>query len=92
MTFRRIHTDQTSWFCVFRSDETGEHVLYAAIREAGWPEIAMRLTPDETAMFRDHPTDFLALARDFVASHDSPAYSSRKTSVRSHGADLIEIE
>jgi hypothetical protein len=90
MTFRRIHTDQTSWFCVFRSDETGEHVLYAALREKDIPEVATRLTADETAMFRDRPSDFLAFARDFIASHDSPVYSSRKISFRSRGADVIE--
>ena len=58
MTFRRIHTDQSAWFCVFRSDQTGEHVLYAALREKDFPEVAMRLTADETALFRDRPTDF----------------------------------
>jgi hypothetical protein len=89
MTFRRIHTDQTAWFCIFRSD-AGEHLLYAALRDAGWPEIAMRLTADETAMFRDCPANFLVLARDFIASHDSAVYSSRKISFRSHGADVIE--
>jgi hypothetical protein len=91
MIFRRIHTDQESWFCVFRSDETGEHVLYAALREKDFPEVATRLTADETAMFRDRPTDFLVFARAFIASHDSPSFSSRMTSFRSHGADLIEI-
>ena len=89
--FRRIHTDQDSWFCVFRSDQTGEYVLYAVVREAGVPEIAMRLTADETAMFRDRPTDFVSLARDFIASHDSPILSSRKIPFRSHGPDLIEV-
>jgi len=91
MTFRRIHTDQSAWFCVFRSDQTGEHVLYAALREKDFPEVAMRLTADETTLFRDRPTDFLALARDFIASHDSPVYSSRKITFRSHGVDLIEV-
>jgi hypothetical protein len=90
MIYRRIHTDQTAWFCVFRSD-AGEHVLYAALREAGLPEIAMRLTDGETATFRDHPADFAALARDFTSTHDSPLYSPRKVAFRSHGADLIEI-
>ena len=27
MTFQRIHTDTDWWFCVFRADQTGEHVL-----------------------------------------------------------------
>ena len=89
MTFQRIHTDQTAWFCVFRAD-TGEHALYAALREAGWPEIAMRLSAEETVMFQKRPADFLAFARDFIASHDSPVYSSRKIFFRSHGAEVIE--
>jgi hypothetical protein len=50
----------------------------------------MRLTADETAMFRDRPTDFVSLARDFITSHDSPIFSSRKIPFRSHGTDLIE--
>lgn len=72
MIFRRIYTDQDVWFCVFRSDATAEHVLYAVLRfEKGWPEVAMRLTADEVAMFRDRQTDFVAFARDFISSHDS---------------------
>ena len=92
MTFRRIHTNQSAWFCVFRSDQTGEHVLYAALREKDWPEVAIRLTAEETLMFRDRPADFLALARQFIASHDAPAFNSRKLSFRSNGPDIIEIE
>ncbi len=91
MTLRRIHTDQSAWYCVFRSDQTGEHVLYAALREKNWPEIAMRLTADEAAMFRDRPADFAAFARDFITSHDSPIFSARKISFRSLDADAIDV-
>jgi hypothetical protein len=92
MTFRRIHTDQTYWFCVFRSDETGDHVLYAALKEKGWPEVAMRLTAKEVAIFRGHPADFLSFARDFIASHDSPIFSPRKISFRTNEPEVLEAD
>ncbi len=66
-------------------------MLYAAIREKDLPEVATRLTTEEAAMFRDRPTDFVAFARDFIASHDSTIYSARKIAFRSQGADVIEV-
>jgi hypothetical protein len=66
-------------------------VLYAALRQRDWPEIAMRLTAEEVAMFRDRPTDFAAFARDFIASHDSTIYCARKISFRTLDADVIEV-
>jgi hypothetical protein len=92
MTFRRIHTDSDWWFCVFRSDETGEHVLLATVPGVGCYDIAMRLADDEVAMFRDCPADFVTLARDFVASRDMPVFKPRRISFRQSGADLLEID
>ena len=91
MTFRRIHTDQSAWYCVFRSDETGEHVLYAALREPGWPEAAIRLTCEETQMFLDDPAEFGRFARSFIATHDLPAFELRKLVFRSRDADHIDV-
>jgi hypothetical protein len=90
MIFRRIHTDQTYWFCVFRSDQTADHVLYAALKEKDWPEIAIRLTPEEVAMFCERPGDFVSFARNFILSHDSPLFSPRKISFRTNEPDLLE--
>ena len=92
MILRRIHTDPTSWFCVFRSEQTGDHVLQATLREEGWPDIAIRLTADEIAMFQDRPTEFVTFAKEFIASHDSPIFSRRKISIRGSGPGFIEID
>jgi len=88
---RRIDLDQTWWFSVFRSEQTGDHVLQATLREEGWPNIAIRLTADELAMFQNRPTDFTTFAKEFIASHDSPIFSPRKISIRSSGQGFIEI-
>jgi hypothetical protein len=90
MTFRRIHTDQTFWFCVFRSEQTADHVLYAAPKEKDWPEVAIRLTPEEVEMFRERPADFSSFARNFIVSHESPFFSSRKILFRSNEPDVLE--
>jgi hypothetical protein len=92
MIFRRIHTDQSAWYCVFRSDETGEHVLYAALREPGWPEAAIRLTSEEIQMFLYHPEEFGRFARAFIATHDMPTFEPRKLVFRSRDADHIEVQ
>lgn len=92
MTLRCIHTDPEWWFCVFRSDETGEHVLLATVPGVGCYDIAMRLADDEVAMFRDCPTDFVTLARDFVVSRDMPVFKPRRISFRQSCADLLEID
>jgi hypothetical protein len=90
MTFRRIHTDQTYWFSVFRSDQTGDHVLYAALKEKDSPEIAIRLAAPEVEMFRERPVEFLSFARDFIASHETPLFSSRKISFRTSEPEVLE--
>ena len=92
MIYRRIHTDRKFWFCVYRSDPTGDCVLYAALKEKDWPEVAMRLTADEVEMFRERPADFLAFARDFIDSHDCSIFSPRKIRFRCNGPDILEIE
>ena len=92
MTFRRIHTDSDWWFCVFRSDKTGEHVLIATVPGVGCYDIAMRLGGDEVAMFQDRPADFIMLARNFVASREYPIFKSRLISFRQTGADLLDVE
>ena len=92
MILRRIHIDQTHWFSVFHSDQTGDYVLQATLREEGWPDIAIRLSADEIAMFRDRPTDFVRFAKEFIESHDSPIFRPRKISVRSSGHGCIEID
>ena len=92
MLLRRIHIDQTHWFSVFHSEQTGDYVLQATLREEGWPNIAIRLTADEIAMFRDRQTDFIRFAKEFIASHDSPVFRPRKISVHSTGRGLIETD
>ncbi|HXR04658.1 MAG TPA: hypothetical protein VN836_08120 [Verrucomicrobiae bacterium] len=84
--------EQKYWFSVFRSEPTGDHVLQATLREEGWPNIAIRLTADEIAMFQNRPTDFTTFAKEFIASHDSPIFSPRKISIRSSGPGFIEID
>lgn len=91
MTFRRIHTDRVAGFCVFRTDHTLEYVLYVVLPEKDWPEMAIRLSAGEVAMFLHHPGDFSSFANDFIASHHLPIYSSRKISFRNLTADLIEV-
>lgn len=67
-------------------------MLQATLREEGWPDIAMRLTADEIAMFQDRPTDFVTFAKEFIASHDSAIFRPRKISIRSSGPGFIEID
>jgi hypothetical protein len=90
MIFRRIYTDQTYWFCVFRSEQTTNYVLYAVLKERDWPEVAIRLTPEEVAMFCDSPADFVSFARNFILSHNSSLFSARKISFRTNEPDLLE--
>lgn len=84
--------DQTWWFSVFHSEQTGDYVLQATLREEGWPNIAIRLTADEVAMFQNRPKDFTAFAKEFIASHDSPLFRPRKISVHSTGQGFIKID
>lgn len=74
---------------MFKAEQTGEHVLLATVSGVGCWDIAMRLTADEVVMFRDAPEDFVTLARDFVASRDMPAFSSRRIEFRWTG-DFLE--
>jgi hypothetical protein len=90
MTFKRIHTDSNWWFCVFQAEAGGDHLLVATVPGIGCYDIAMRLSAEEVAAFRDRPDDFIGLARDFVASRDMPAFKDRRIAFRNAGPDRIE--
>ena len=79
-------------FCVFHSDQADDYLLVATVPGVGCYDIAMRLTPDEVAMFQASPPDFVTLARDFVASRDLPIFKTRRIPICRNGVDLLEIE
>ena len=92
MTLKRIHTDSNWWFCVFQAETGDDHVLIATVPCIGCYDIAMRLSADEVALFKDRPDDFISLARDFVASRDMLVFKNRKISFHQKGPDVIETE
>jgi len=92
MTFQRIYTDSTWWFSVFRSEQTGDYVLLATVPGVGCYDIAMRLTSDEVSLFHDRPSEFVGLAKDFVASREMPIFQARRISFRVHGPDVLETD
>jgi hypothetical protein len=91
MKFRRIYTDPKWWFCVFKAEQSDEHVLLATVPGVGCYEIAMKLNPDEVSLFREAPDDFVTLAKDFVASRDWPAFKTRRVEFRCKG-EVLETE
>jgi hypothetical protein len=90
MIFKRIHADTDSWFSVFR-DETGlDYVLVVSVPLDRLHEVAMRMSPDEVAMFRDRPSDFIVLAREFVTLRDYLPWRDRKLPFLKRGSDVID--
>lgn len=75
---------------MFQAEAGGDHLLVATVPGIGCYDIAMRLSAEEVAAFRDRPDDFIGLARDFVASRDMPAFKDRRIAFRNAGPDRIE--
>ena len=90
--YRRVYKNDDWWFLVFKAEDSDEHILLATVPGAGCWDIAMKLSPQEVAMFRERLNDFVSLAKDFVDRRESSAFKPRRLNkFRWHG-DTLEAE
>ncbi|GEP44772.1 hypothetical protein BGE01nite_40630 [Brevifollis gellanilyticus] len=92
MTLKLVYRDSAYWFSVYRSEETGTHVLVAVRRGNSYESIAMKLTADEVNFLSEAPEDLVMLARNFVHAEDWPAVKPRKIAFREVGPDSLQID
>jgi hypothetical protein len=90
MIFKRIHADTDWWFSVFRDEKGLGYVLVVSVPRDRLQEVAMRLSPDEVAMFRDRPNDFIVLAHQFVTLRDYLPWRERRIPFLKRGSDVID--